>query len=37
MGAAGSGRVGDFDADLMVRRQEELYTSLLAESSAPRA
>ncbi|HEY5998097.1 MAG TPA: glycosyltransferase [bacterium] len=29
MGAAGRGRVGEFDADLMVRQQEELYERLL--------
>jgi glycosyltransferase involved in cell wall biosynthesis len=28
LGAAGRGRVGEFDADLMVRRQEELYELL---------
>jgi glycosyltransferase involved in cell wall biosynthesis len=30
MGAAGRARVGEFDADLMVRRQQELYERLLA-------
>jgi glycosyltransferase involved in cell wall biosynthesis len=29
MGAAGAERVGEFDADLMVRRQEELYARLV--------
>jgi len=31
MGAAGRARVGAFDADLMVRQQEELYERLLRE------
>jgi starch synthase len=31
MGAAGRERVAEFDADLMVRRQEELYLRLLAD------
>ena len=32
MGAAGRERVGEFDADLMVRQQEALYERLLRES-----
>ncbi len=35
LGAAGRARVGEFDADLMVRRQEELYERLLRGGSAP--
>jgi len=31
MGAAGRERVADFDADLMVRKQEELYSRLWRE------
>jgi glycosyltransferase involved in cell wall biosynthesis len=31
LGAAGRARVGEFDADLMVRRQEELYERLIGE------
>jgi len=34
MGAAGRERVAEFDADLMVRKQEELYCRLWAEVSA---
>jgi glycosyltransferase involved in cell wall biosynthesis len=33
MGAAGRERVAEFDADLMVRRQEELYRRLWGEVS----
>ena len=36
MGAAGRARVGEFDADLMVRRQEALYESLLTVSTRGR-
>lgn len=35
MGAAGRERVGEFDAGLMVRRQEDLYTRLWREASLP--
>ena len=34
MGAAGRERVGEFDADLMVRQQEELYSRLWSEASS---
>jgi len=34
MGAAGRERVGEFDADLMVRTQEELYSRLWREVSS---
>jgi glycosyltransferase involved in cell wall biosynthesis len=34
MGAAGRERVGEFDAGLMVRRQEELYCRLWSEAAS---
>jgi glycosyltransferase involved in cell wall biosynthesis len=34
MGAAGRERVGEFDANLMVRQQEELYCRLWSEASS---
>jgi glycosyltransferase involved in cell wall biosynthesis len=35
MGAAGAARVGEFDADLMVRQQEDLYRRLTATGEGP--
>jgi len=35
MGAAGAERVAEFDADLMVRRQEELYERLVGTATGP--
>ena len=35
MGAAGRERVAEFDADLMVRRQEELYERLVGTGTGP--